>query len=67
MKRHITIGPERVEATFGAFTAYMDELALQGVPDDAKVSFSTASDGVVLTNVDFDQEVDRIPQPKAKG
>lgn len=58
VKRHIVIGPQRVEATFGSFSRYMEELKKEGVPDDAKVSFSTASDGVVLTNVDYDEGED---------
>jgi hypothetical protein len=44
----------------------MAQLKEHGVPDEAKVSFSSASDGVVLTNIDFDEEVEAIPQAALK-
>jgi hypothetical protein len=54
MIRHVTIGPDRIPATFLVFSTYVEELKLQGVPDDAKMSLNTAPDGVVLARVDYD-------------
>ncbi len=62
MRRKVTVGPERVEATIGSLATYLKDLKVHGVPDDAKIRSSDSPEGILLVNVEYEEEVELVPQ-----
>lgn len=63
MKKKITIGPERVDATLQPLQDFLDEVQGHGAPDDAKVRIDTSADGVLLINIEYEEDVAPATRP----
>lgn len=57
MNRKVTIGPQRVVARVGTLAAYLEELQAHGVPDEAQIRSDTSPDGLLLVNIEYEDEV----------
>lgn len=57
MRRKVTVGPERIEASLGVLATYLEELKDNGAPEEARLRIETLPSGDAMTvNVEYEEE-----------